>query len=363
LLRFSEAVFGIAGAGEAPLLALISALDAGHGFEQVPGLLYRQNGRILRNPSQPDLRSDTSPVERPSDIVAHYLRAGGMLNVQTQRGCAWHCCYCTYPLIEGRAHRRHSPEAVADEFERVQHAGGRYVFVVDSVFNSSPRHVTEICECLLRRNLKLSWGCFLRPQGLSPELIRLMARAGLKHVEFGSDSFCDDVLAAYHKGLTFEDIRLSSELASRENIDFCHFLIAGGPGETLATLRQTYENSRLIPGAVFMAVVGMRVYPGTELFQRAFSEGLVSASTNLLQPVYYLSPSLTIDSVFAELQTFAAESPSWIAGDPTPGYARFVERLRQRGVVGPLWSYVPYVQRIWPANLGQLPTLGSQLTR
>ena len=85
---------------------------------------------------------------------------------------------------------------------------------------------------MLRRNVKISWGCFLRPQGLTPELMKLMARAGLAHIEFGSDSFCDEVLAAYQKDFTFDDILHSSELASREKVDFCHFLICGGPGET-----------------------------------------------------------------------------------------------------------------------------------
>ena len=66
--------------------------------------------------------------------------------------------------------------------------------------------------------------------------MKLMARAGLSHIEFGSDSFCDEVLAAYQKDFTFEDILHSSELARQENVDFCHFLICGRAGETRETL-------------------------------------------------------------------------------------------------------------------------------
>jgi len=96
---------------------------------------------------------------------------------------------------------------------------------------------------MLRRHVNLSWGCFLRPQGLTPELMKLMKCACLAHIEFGTDSFCDEVLAAYQKGVTFEDILHSSELASRENVDFCHFLISGGPGETLETMRRGFDAS------------------------------------------------------------------------------------------------------------------------
>ena len=59
---------------------------------------------------------------------------------------------------------------------------------------------------------------------------------------------------------------------------------------------------------------------------------------------------LTADSVFARLQTFTARSPNWIVGDPVPEYGRLVERLRQRGVVGPLWSYFALLQRIQPGR-------------
>jgi radical SAM superfamily enzyme YgiQ (UPF0313 family) len=352
LLELAGADYGICGEGEAGLTALTAALETGGDLTQVPGLVYRQNGKITAN--APAARaSDTALTDAdwPEAITAHYLKADGVLNVQTQRGCGFRCCYCTYPVIEGRQHRNRPAEIVADEFAQLQRRGAKYVFIVDSVFNSSPGHVTEICEALLRRNVKLAWGCFLRPQALTPELMKLMARAGLSHIEFGSDSFCDDVLAAYQKDFTFADILQSSELAHREKVDFCHYLICGGPGETDATLAAGYEQSLRLQGTVIMAVVGMRVYPGTQLFERAIADGQIRRDTDLLSPAYYLAPGLTQEGVFARLREFARRSPNWIVGDPDPAYTRLVERLRQRGVAGPLWSYFSMIQRLWPQGI------------
>jgi radical SAM superfamily enzyme YgiQ (UPF0313 family) len=349
LLELSAADFGIQGEGEESLPALISALTHGTDFTGIPGLVYRRDGKIVANPPT----SGVAPValestDWPPHLVAYYLRTGGMLNLQTQRGCAHGCNYCTYPLIEGHVMRRRPPEMVADEMAHLQATGAKYVFITDSVFNSSPRHVVETCEALLRRNLALRWGCFLRPQGLTPELVKLMAWAGLAHVEFGSDSFCDSVLAAYTKHLTFDDILQSSELVHKENIDYCHYLICGGPGETLDTLRTSFENSKRLPGAVIMAVVGIRVYPGTALHRRALRERLIQADTDLLAPTYYLASDLSSEAVFGQLNEFARQSPNWIVGDPTPDYAKLVERLRERGIVGPLWSYFAMLQRVRP---------------
>jgi radical SAM superfamily enzyme YgiQ (UPF0313 family) len=349
LLERSGADFGIAGEGEAGLLALVAALENGGDYSRIPGLVFRKNGRIVANAALPSsLNRQLTAADRPAAITAHYLKTSGVLNVQTQRGCGFRCCYCTYPLIEGKQHRRRPAEMVAAEFEQLQRQGARYVFIVDSIFNSSPRHVTEVCEALLQRNVKMAWACFLRPQNLTAELMRLMARAGLSHIEFGSDSFCDEVLAACHKDFTFDEILHSSELARREKVEYCHFVISGGPGETPATLRKGFENSQRFQGAVIMAVVGMRIYPGTHLFDRAVAEGCIARDADLLAPAYYLAPGLTEEAVFAHLQEFARLSPNWIVGDPVPGYTDLIGRLRKRGVVGPLWSYFSMVQRLWP---------------
>ena len=353
LFNASAADFGVCGAGERALVALIQALEDGRPYDSIPGLVFRDNGHVVSVPQAaftPAGRLEDTDL--PKHLIDFYLRAGGMLNIQTQRGCAFRCCYCTYPVIEGRAHIRRPPDEIVAEFERLQRLGAKYIFIVDSVFNSSPRHVAETCEALLRLDIKTPWGCFLRPRGLTPELMNLMARAGLKHIEFGTDSFCDEVLAAYHKDFTFEDVLHSSELAHEERIDYCHYLICGGPGETVQTMQNGFDRSQRLPGAVILAVVGMRIYPGTHLFEQACHEGVITRQMDLLEPKYYLSPALTMESAFEQLREFAQRAANWIVGDPDPAYTRFVEKLRQRGVEGPLWSYLPAIQRVWP-GLGE----------
>ena len=351
LLLLSEAEFGIQGEGERPLLALLEALRNGGDVRQIPGLVFRAGDRVVANAREERTAAEEIAIpERSAELTDFYLQHSSLLNIQTQRGCALQCCYCTYPLLEGRKYRRRPPEAVGEELARLQRSGARYVFIVDSVFNTSPTHVRQFCEEVLRRDLHLQWGCFLRPQHLTAELMKLMARAGLRHVEFGSDSFCDPVLAAYGKQLTFDDIFHSSELARREGVAYAHFLICGGPGETRDTLQVSFENSRTLQGAIIMARVGMRVYPGTPLFDRLCREQPGFARTDLLRPYYHLSPALKEAELFAQLRAFTRRSPNWIIDDPPPAYFAMAERLRARGTVGPLWSYLAILQR-WGKSL------------
>ena len=357
LFELSGADFGIVSEGETAFPVLIAALESGSDFSHIPGLVFRQKDRTIVNPPAPGSAAENlMAADWPPLVTSHYLGTSGALNVQTQRGCSFRCCYCTYPVIEGRQHRPRSGETVAEEFEQSQRLGAKYVFVVDSVFNSSVAHVTDICRALIRKDITIPWGCFLRPQGLSTDLMSLMARAGLAHVEFGSDSFCDEVLAAYQKGFTFEDILFSSELARQAGVDFCHYVIAGGPGETHATLLRGFEKSRQLGDSIIIAVVGMRIYPGTALFERAIAEGRISRDVNLLTPCYYLASGLQQAQVFQQLQDFARHSPNWIVGDPDPSYSNLVDRLRRRGIAGPLWSYFSMIQQIRPRELAANPS-------
>jgi radical SAM superfamily enzyme YgiQ (UPF0313 family) len=349
LLRLSGADFGIQGEGEASLPALLRALEERADYSGIPGLVYRQNGSIVANAAQGLSLGELKPAIRPDRVMGYYLRETGMMNIQTQRGCSCHCGYCTYPLIEGARFRRRPAEAVAEELADLQQRGVKYAVIVDSIFNSSPGHVQEVCEAILRRNLKMRWTCFLRPAGLTPDLMQLMARAGLAHVEFGTDSFSDSVLAAYGKRFTFDDVFRSHEMARRVKVDCCHFLICGGPGETRDTLEEGFQNSLRLNEAAILALVGMRIYPGTALHARARREHPLPPDDALLQPHYYLSSALTEDEVFERLRDFSRRSPSWIVGDPPPRYVELAARLRSRGVIGPLWSYWCTAQRLAPA--------------
>jgi radical SAM superfamily enzyme YgiQ (UPF0313 family) len=346
LLARSGADFGVQGEGEGPLLELIEHLRSGSDPSAIPGLVHRQNGQITINATpNPMAAADIPSPDRDERLAAFYLERTSMLNLQTQRGCPLHCCYCTYPLLEGRRYRRRPADAVADELARLHHRGARYVFIVDSVFNTSPDHVAGICEAILRRQLNVKWCCFLRPQHLTADLMQLMHRAGLTHIEFGSDSFCDSVLDEYGKHLTFDDILHSSQLAHQEGIDYAHFLICGGPGETRDTLKTSFANSHHLPSATIMARVGMRVYPGTPLHARLLRERAGSVP-DLLEPFYYVTPNLTEPEVFGMLHDATGDLPNWIFADPPPGYFKMAERLRARGVVGPLWSYFAMMQRL-----------------
>jgi radical SAM superfamily enzyme YgiQ (UPF0313 family) len=352
LLELTGADYGVQGEGETVFVELLAALRGGRAVSGLPGVAWREAGGAVRcNERRAAQAGFTARPAHDPEVLRAYAAHGSLIGVQTQRGCPLKCCYCAYPLIEGRRSRFRSGAEVAEEMARLAAAGVRYTFIVDSVFNTREDHVVEVCEALIRAGLDMEWECFLRPRGVGRGLLALMRRAGLRHVEFGSDSFCDPVLARYGKSFTFEDIRRVSEDAAALDIKYSHFLIFGGPGETPGSVEETLRRAGALPGAFYFATIGMRIYPGTALWEQAGPGATGGRPEDFLGvPRFYLEPPLTVRGLSSRLSRVRENAHNWVVGDPPPAFTATMEKLRRRGIRGPLWEYIEVLQRYTRAD-------------
>jgi radical SAM superfamily enzyme YgiQ (UPF0313 family) len=173
-----------------------------------------------------------------------------------------------------------------------------------------------------------------------------MHRAGLRHVEFGSDSFSDPVLRRYGKSFTFEEIRQTSRYAHELGINFSHFLIFGGPGETPDTVEETLARAQELPGAIYFATIGMRIYPDTPLWKELAPErNGETAADYLVEPRFFLEPPFTAGGLFNRLHRVRQQCHNWVVGDLPPECLETMGKLRARGVRGPMWEYIETMQR------------------
>lgn len=345
ILDLTGADYGIVGEAEKSIVKLLKLLSKTTGslnekLENIEGLVFREKNSIKKNSTVISGHRDIVSPLFTENLLKNYLLNSSMAGIQTQRGCPFNCNYCSYPLIEGHNVRYRDPEEVAEDISLAVRSGARYFFIVDSVFNISNDHVAEVCNQIIRRNLKIEWGCFLRPSGITEEIIKLMVMAGLKHIEFGSDSFCDEVLSDYGKKFTYEDILLSSEIAAGMDVNYAHFLIMGGPGETESTMLTSFKNSLCLKKTVIFPFIGMRLFPKTALYERAIRENIISKEHSLLEPFFYISPDIKAGQIETLLLDFQNRSPRWIFEDRTPQQQAIINRLRAKGIKGPLWEFL-----------------------
>lgn len=128
IFSFLGVDYGIVGEGERFGL-LVDALAHGHNPAGIPGVLVA--GGVANQPP-PWSGEMVRRLPARDEQSTFYVRNGGMLNLQTKRGCSFRCLYCPYPRIEGGVHRLVEPEEVARTAVGLQAAGARYLFLTDS---------------------------------------------------------------------------------------------------------------------------------------------------------------------------------------------------------------------------------------
>lgn len=268
------------------------------------------------------LQANVLPDRRWVD--PRYYEHSGTTSIQTKRGCAMQCEYCTYPLIEGRVIRQRVGDAVAGEWQAMlaAHPAISHVFVVDSVFNLPPRHAREVCEALVARGLRTPWTCYLNPVRFEQELADLMARAGCAGVEIGSDSGTDAGLARLKKGFTTERIRATSRICRQAGIKDCHTFVLGTRGETLDDVERSLD---FIEDLDPFSVILMAYKDDQEAVDPELAQRLGEFRGRVLEAIAQR----------------AASRVRWVV--PTLGLrfgTRLFSRLRKLGMRGPLWQHV-----------------------
>lgn len=341
VLEYLQADYGVVGEGEQILPRMVERLAAGQSMDGLPGVLTRGSDGML--PSCPVTQIGT-PVRTLFD-VSRYQREGGMANVQTKRGCPFSCIYCTYPLLEGRAVRLRPIADILTELRSLAADGISYIYFVDDIFNYPMEFAQEFCRRLKAENLPLNWSAFINPAFMSPALLESMQAAGCDAIEFGTESGSPLMLARLGKSFDVAAIRSASLLCRQAGLDFAHYILFGGPGETRDTIMETFALMDEITPTAVIAMTGIRIFPGTELYRTALSEGIIGEATDMLQPTFYISP-LVAHEISGLVTAQASARSNWVA----PGLEvnmndAMLGALRQFQIKGPLWKLLKRVQR------------------
>jgi radical SAM superfamily enzyme YgiQ (UPF0313 family) len=235
--------YGIIGEGEISFFELLSGLFQSKDVLQVPGLIFKKDGRFVINPFKYIAKLDNMPEMETGEFENFYelyCENNGFANIQTKRGCSFNCIYCQYPYLEGKKYRLRNINHIINEIINIQRQFkvDRFFFV-DSVFSTPWEHSAEICKQIIDRKIKIEWISYINPRNITFELLELYKKAGCKHLIFTPDSLSDTVLRMYRKDFNMNDVKSAILELKRAKISFEVSLILGGIGETEATVDET----------------------------------------------------------------------------------------------------------------------------
>ena len=284
--------FIVCGQGPWSFKALVECLRNGQLPENVPGVGYKKDGRLVINERPPIENINNFPampyqlLDHYEDFLAETSFAKRAAYILTSQGCPSNCNFCTEAAFH---HRKWTARPVEWVIALIRDLKARYdidgVIVADSNFYVNEKRVAEFCRSMIPLGLK--WGgTSSRSDQLarySDETWALMKASGLFDIFLGVESASNETLKAMNKGNTIEDTLKVLPKARQHGIRIqCAFVI-GVPG---IDIRKDFEaDMRFINAARQQGLVSQfhmfsfTPYPGVPFLQDAFKLGYQQPKT------------------------------------------------------------------------------------
>jgi len=265
--------FDVAVIGEAEFTmpALVDYLDGARTLDSIPGIQFR-GGEGPPAVANSDLDALAMPFLAQDLFDPHWYNPsaesvipGGML---ASRGCPARCTFCAN-YVTGRKFRFRSPENVVAELNTWHARYGNVFFPFwDDALTADPRHLERLCQAFENLDFPLRWSAITRANMVTPDLLRLMKRAGCVAVNFGVESGDNAILRVIKKGLTTEQVIRSLGWAKDEGLTTAANFMLGFPQETPEALQRTLDfMQRIAPLVDSFSTLGVAVpFPGTPLY-------------------------------------------------------------------------------------------------
>lgn len=275
----------VTGEGEYTVLETVERIGRGSSLDEVQGLVFRRNGRIITNPPRPlitDLDALPFPARELLGDADRYLpppatyKRKPVAVMMTSRGCTRHCIYC-FQIDKTRKSgiRYRSVENVVREVEHCLAQGYREIKFIDDTLAADYGRAMDLAREIKRRKLKFPWFASACVNQVDKPLLRAFRDAGCWAILFGAESGVQKNLNAIRKGTTLEQIRRAVKDARDAGLKVSTPFLFGIPGETYEEGLRTIEFAlELDPDmANFHAITP---FPGTELYDKIAQYGTLS---------------------------------------------------------------------------------------
>ena len=301
LLALLGTDFGVSGASEQDLLGLVASLDREETISDLAGVVWKEGEIVRANPPSPPVMEEDFYSARGFVRNRLYFRKGGMVGLETKRGCSAPCRFCVDPVVKGTKTFTKSLSVLTKEIRALVDQGAPVFHLCDSEFNLPRNHALSVCKTIQEEGLsgKIRWYTYATPLGFDDELAFQMKEAGCAGINFGVDHCRDEILENLGRTHGRQDLKRTAEACKSAGLSFLFDLLLGGPGETRATLRDVIEMCRGLDVPRVGTNVGIRIYPNTRLAEEMGEQGPMSRNPNLagcveqnedlLLPVFYCS--------------------------------------------------------------------------
>jgi len=272
------------------------------------GIAYRIEDKVIINEKRPLIKDlDSLSMIDYSLFPIEYYRLQRLprikstdfsMSILTGRGCSFKCNFCLR-LMPGI--RLRSIRAIVDEIKFLKKTYNiSYFDFADDLTLASKARGFELCEAFLKEELNVRWRCEGRLNYASKDVLQIMKKAGCVFINYGIESFDNNVLKNMRKALTTDIIEKGIENTLAEGISPGLNFIFGNIGDNLETLEKDVNFLLKYDDCSQLRTIGIvQPFPGCELFNIAIEKGLLKDTEDFYENKHLNSDLITIN--FTEL--------------------------------------------------------------
>ena len=265
----------VIGEGENTIIELMNALEKNKDLPEIKGIIYKQNGKIIKNLPR-ELIEDLDSLPYPDysiyDSIQYSTISGKVeYSLFTSRGCPYNCSFCTTPAYYNRKWRARKPENCINELKYAlkQNPKIKHFMIRDENFTVNKENAKKFCRLLIKENLGLTWDCIFRADGFDEELARLMEKTGCIKVQVGIESLDPEVFKKIDKGESLDIVIKGIKLLRKvTNMKIFGYFVLGLPGDTFNKTMKTYKLGKKL-NLDYTEWQHLMVFPKTRVAEQA----------------------------------------------------------------------------------------------
>lgn len=231
---------------------------------------YIPEGVVKSNPiidldSIPFPAWDVFPIEHFSYLTLFPKKP--FIFIQGSRGCVYGCNYCPYKVFG--LYRERSVENVLAEIESlIEKYGIKSLMFRDPCFSFNKKRAALIADEIIKRRIKIEWGCETRLDSLDIGLLDLLYSSGLRAIKVGIESVDSNILKLQkRKHIEKEHQEKIIKYCDRKGIKIVAFYIIGLENDTRESIERTIRYAKKL-NTDFANFTICTPIPGTEYYEQ-----------------------------------------------------------------------------------------------
>ena len=297
--------YAVIGEGEYAIIELLQALKNKSPLSNVSGIIFFDNGRIVKTSSRPQIENiekiplpDFEGFEfskyldnmHENDFfynqVFDYPRTYPILG---SRGCPFNCTFCWHPT-------KYRARSIKDIMKELQVNVPKYkinnILLYDDCFSATQDRVYEFCREIKKLKQKISWDlrwtCQLLVKSVDEKMLKAMKEAGCEIISYGFESYSPIVLKSMKKPISPQEIDNAIRKTLDAGMAVAGHFIFGDIAETKETARETLNYWKFKCPGHQAGMAFIQPYPGSELYSYCLKNGLIKDKLKYLK--YEMGP-------------------------------------------------------------------------